>query len=123
MAKAPDPFHEFVMELFAPLGPVSVRRMFGGAGVYAGGVMFALLADETIFLKADDTLRAALTEDGCYPFVWQRPSDGALIDLGYVSLPSTALDDPDEAVIWGRKALAVARAKAAARPVRKRKKP
>jgi DNA transformation protein len=46
-----------------------------------------------------------------------------LIDLGYVSLPSTALDDPDEAVIWGRKALAVARAKAAARPVRKRKKP
>jgi TfoX/Sxy family transcriptional regulator of competence genes len=49
--------------------------------------------------------------------------NGAEIDLGYVSLPSAALDDPDEAVTWGRKALAVARAKAAAKPIRKRKKP
>ena len=42
MAKPPDPFHEFVMELFAPMGPVTVRRMFGGAGVFKDGLMFAL---------------------------------------------------------------------------------
>lgn len=44
--KTTDPFHEFVAELFAPLGSVSIRRMFGGAGVYFEGVMFALLADD-----------------------------------------------------------------------------
>lgn len=123
MPKPPDPFHEFVAELFRGLGQVTIKRMFGGAGVWHEGIMFALLADDTIFIKADAPLRAALTEEGSYPFVWQRPSDGAEIDLGYVSLPSAALDDPDEAVIWGRKALAVARAKAVAKPVRKRKKP
>ncbi|MBK8198665.1 MAG: TfoX/Sxy family protein [Acidobacteria bacterium] len=123
MAKAPDPFHEFVAELFHGLGPVTIKRMFGGAGVWQDGVMFALLADDTIFLKADPALRAALTEEGSYPFVWERPSDSKQIDLGYVSLPSSALDDADEAVTWGRKALGVAReAKLKAPPPRKRKK-
>lgn len=123
MAKAPDPFHEFVAELFHGLGPVTIKRMFGGAGVWQDGVMFALLADDTVFLKADAALRAALAEAGGYPFVWERPSDGKQIDLGYVSLPSAALDDPDEAAQWGRRALAVAReAKLKAPPPRKKKK-
>lgn len=121
--KAPDPFHEFVAELFGGLGPLTIKRMFGGAGVWQDGIMFILLADETIFLKADAPLREALMAEGSYPFVWERPSDGKEIDLGYVSLPSAALDDPDEALIWGRKALAVARdAKLKAPPPRKRKK-
>lgn len=59
-----DSFHDFVRELFAGLGRVRINRMFGGAGVYAGDVMFALLADETIYLKADDSLKAALIEGG-----------------------------------------------------------
>ena len=58
MAKAPAPFHEFVMELFAPMGPVNVRRMFGGAGVFRDGLMFALLSDYVIYLKTDAALRA-----------------------------------------------------------------
>ena len=58
MAKPPDPFHEFVIELFAPMGPVSVKRMFGGAGVFRDGLMFALIADDTLFLKTDAALRA-----------------------------------------------------------------
>jgi len=124
MAKPPDPFHEFVIELFAPLGPVTIRRMFGGAGVYADGVMFALLADETIFLKTDAELRAALASEGCEPFLWIRPSDGKAIDMGYVGLPVDALDNAEEASRWGRRALAVAlAAKSAGKPPRKRKKP
>ena len=59
MAKPPDAFHEFVMELFTPMGPVSVRRMFGGAGVFKDGLMFALLSDDVIYLKTDAALRAA----------------------------------------------------------------
>lgn len=123
MPKPPDPFHEFVTELFAPMGPVSIRRMFGGAGVFRDGLMFALLGDETIYLKTDATLRADLEAEGCAPFLWTKPSTGEEIDMGYVSLPSSAMDDPDEASAWARRALAVARTKAAAKPVAKKKKP
>ncbi|MCR6643409.1 MAG: TfoX/Sxy family protein [Terricaulis sp.] len=67
---AGDSFHDFVRELFAGLGPIQIKRMFGGAGVYAEGRMFALLADEVIYLKADAALKAALEVQGCGPFVW-----------------------------------------------------
>ncbi|MFN3912344.1 TfoX/Sxy family protein [Hyphomonas sp.] len=122
MAKPPDPFHEFVAELFAPMGPVSIRRMFGGAGVFRDGLMFALLGDDTIYLKTDAALRADLEAEGCAPFLWTKPSTGEEIDMGYVSLPSSAMDDPDEASQWGKRALAAAKAKAAAKPVPRKKK-
>ena len=108
MAKPPDPFHEFVMELFAPMGPVSVRRMFGGAGVFRDGLMFALLSDDVIYLKTDADLRAELEAEGCEPFIWTRPSDGKQTDMGYLSLSPDAMDEADLASEWGRKAFAVA---------------
>ncbi len=122
MAKAPDPFHAFVAELFAGVGPVIIRRMFGGAGVFCEGIMFALLADDVIYLKADAALRRELLAQGSAPFIWTRPSDGRQIDLGYVSLPTVALDEPDEAARWARRALGIARSlkRAARRPTRRR---
>lgn len=119
---ADNSFHEFVKELFAGLGPVQVKRMFGGAGGYADGVMFLLLADDAIYLKADDALKAELRAQGCGPIVWEPqsgPRAGERVDLGYWRLPDSALDDPDEAMIWGRKALTIAKAKAAAKKPRK----
>lgn len=116
-------FHEFVRELFEGLGPVQIKRMFGGAGGYADGVMFLLLGDDTIYIKADDALKAELAEAGSGPFVWEPrsgPRAGEKVDLGYWRLPESALDDPDEAVVWGRKALAIAKAKAAAKPKKKK---
>jgi DNA transformation protein len=122
---AADSFHDFVRELFAGLGPVQIKRMFGGAGGYADGLMFLLLADEAIYLKTDDALRVELREAGSGPFLWtpqSGPRAGEKVEMSYWRLPDSALDDPEEAAIWGRKALAVARAKAAAKPKRKKKK-
>ncbi|HWA00731.1 MAG TPA: TfoX/Sxy family protein [Caulobacterales bacterium] len=113
-----DSFHEFVQELFAGLGQVQIKRMFGGAGGYADGVMFLLLDDETIYIKVDDALKRELAKEGSGPFVWapqSGPRAGERIDLGYWRLPDAALDDPEEATRWGRKALGAAKAKAASK--------
>ena len=118
-----DSFHDFVRELFAGMGRVEIRRMFGGAGGFRDGLMFLLIADDTIHIKANDNaLKNELIAEGSGPFVWipqNGPRKGEQIDLGYWRLPASALDDPDEAVAWGRKAFALARAKAAARKPKK----
>lgn len=122
MSKARDPFFDFVEELFAPLGPVRIRKMFGGAGVFADDVMFGLIADEIVHLKTDEALRADMAAEGCEPFVWTRPTDGKEFDMGYLSLPIDAAEDPEEASRWGRKALDVALKAKAAKPKRKPRK-
>lgn len=122
---ADNSFHDFVRELFAGMGPVQIKRMFGGAGGYADGVMFLLLADDAIYLKTDAALKVELSEEGSGPFIWipdSGPRKGEHVEMGYWRLPDSALDDPDEAARWGRKALAVAKAKAAAKPKPKAKK-
>ncbi len=103
-------FHAFAQELFSGMGPVSVRRMFGGAGIFAGDLMFALIDDDTIFIKADDALKADLAALGSVAWTYLRANRTR--EMGYWRLPESALDDPDEAAEWGRRALAVAKAKA-----------
>src|SRR5437016_1345264 len=112
-------FHSFVEELFAGLGPVRIRRMFGGAGIYAGEVMFALIDDDTIYLKTDEALRAELAAEGSVGWVYSR-APGKWEETSYWRLPEAALDDPDEAARWARKALAVAQAKAAEKRPKRR---
>ena len=118
MPKPPDPFHEFVAELFQPLGPVTIKRMFGGAGVYAHDVMFALLADEQIYLKVDEALQSELEDEGSGPFRFEM-KDGKVAEMKYFRLPDIAMDDDEEASNWGRKALDVAlKAKSKKKPKR-----
>ena len=116
---------EFAEELFAALG-VSTRKMFGGAGLYAEGVMFGLIdGDEVIYLKADDALRAELAAEGSTPWIYTYPSGpraGEAMEMGYMSLPEGALDDPQDACAWGRRAIEVALRANAARPAKRRRK-
>ena len=117
-------FNDFVRELFADVGAIQIKRMFGGAGGYANGVMFLLLADDVIYLKVDAALKQELAQEGSGPFLWtptSGPRAGENVEMGYWRLPDAALDSPDEAALWGRKALAVAQAAARAKPKAKRK--
>jgi DNA transformation protein len=114
---------ELVAELLEGLGGVSIRRMFGGAGVYAQGVMFALVDDDVTYLKVNDGLRADLEAEGSIQWAYVAPSGpraGQRMQMGYWSLPEAALDDPEAACAWARRALEAALAKQAAKP---RKKP
>jgi DNA transformation protein and related proteins len=107
---------EAIRDLFASLGPVRTRRMFGGQGVYAGELMFALEADGELFLKVDDSTVPAFRAAGSRPFVYER--DGRATQMSYWRLPDPALDDPDEAARWGRLGLEAARRAATAKPKR-----
>ena len=107
-------FGEWVCEHFAALGPLEIKRMFGAAAVYANGLIFALLDDGMVWLKADEINAPLLIEAGARQFTYPT-RDGALMALAYWSLPESALDDPEEAVDWARQSIAAARRKAAAR--------
>jgi DNA transformation protein len=95
------------------VGPVRVRKMFGGAGVCAGERMFALIAQGLVYLKVNDALKADLAGVGSQPFVWIPPSgprQGQKVEMSYWRLPDEALDDPEIAAKWARRASAVANA-------------
>jgi DNA transformation protein and related proteins len=113
----------FACDLLSGVGRVEARRMFGGAGLYADGVMFGLIDDGRIHLKVDEALKRDLVEAGAVPWIYTErkgPKAGVPQETSYWSLPECALDDPEEASDWGRRALAVAQALKATGPKRRR---
>ena len=94
-------------DLFESLGPIRTRRMFGGTGIYAEGVMFALEAYGEIYLKADAEAEPRYRAAGSHPFVYEK--EGKRATMSYWRIPDAALDDPEEAGRWGRIALDAAR--------------
>lgn len=97
----------FLKELLAPLGPVQARRMFGGAGLYLDGVMFALIADEVVYLKADDETSKAFEDEGLEPFTYEGKAKP--VQMSYWRAPDRLFDDQDEFVEWAGVALGAAR--------------
>lgn len=113
-------FGDWVREHFVALGPLQIKPMFGGASVYADGLIFALLDDGVVWMKADDTNAPALIAAGARQFSFPT-KDGQTMTMGYWSLPDSAVDDPEEAVAWARRSMDVAARKAAAKRPRKPK--
>jgi DNA transformation protein len=99
-------FVDFVLESLRPLGGVSARRMFGGHGIYRDGVMFALVADDQLYLKVDDGNRAAYDAQGLQPFTYT--GKGRPIRMSYYEAPSEGFDDPEILGDWAREAYAAA---------------
>ena len=111
---ASDGFAEFLREQLAPLGRVSMRRMFGKTGVFCDGVMFGMVTDNMLYLRVDDHNRAAFKEAESFPPL-SYEKKGCTIDLSFWRAPERLFDEPDELVAWAREALAAARRVAAKR--------
>lgn len=97
--------NERIHELFAGVGPVSIRKMFGGKSVYRDGVIFAIDLDDELMLKADETSSADFLAAGCRQWVYTHAKTGRVTAMPYWSTPDDALDDPDEMTPWARKAI------------------
>jgi DNA transformation protein len=96
-----------LMDVLRPLGGVSPRRMFGGAGIFRDGLMFALISDDELYLKADATTVPAFEAEGLGPFIYET-KNGARTLPSYWRAPERLLDDDDEMRIWCRRAAEVA---------------
>ena len=105
---ASDSFAEFLREQLAPLGRVTLRRMFGKTGVFCDGVMFGMVTEDTLYLRVDDHNRATFKEAESFPPL-SYEKKGSTIDLSFWRAPERLLDEPDELVTWAREALAAAR--------------
>ena len=110
-----------VDELFAAFGPVRIKRMFGGHGLYADGLMFALETRGVLYLKCGPSNEAAFEAEGLEPFGYDTKT-GRHVLTSYRRAPEAALDDPDEMATWARGALLAAKAADAAKPAKSRKK-
>lgn len=108
MATDPE-FLGHVRDLFADLGEISTGRMFSGTSLYLDGdVMFAAILGGTVWMKSDESTRAAFEAAGSQAFSYSRKTGTRLVP-SLMSLPDAALDDPEEALRWARMSLPPAR--------------
>lgn len=96
-----------LIDLFAPFGPVTVRRMFSGFGISADGTNFALALRSGLYLRADADSIPRFAAEGCAPFSYQTKARTVMV-ASYWQLPERLYDDADELAEWARTALAAA---------------
>jgi DNA transformation protein len=111
---ASDDFAEFLRDQLAPVGRITMRRMFGKTGVFCDGVMLGMVTDNTLYFRVDDGNRATFKEAESFPPL-NYEKKGETIDLAFWRAPERLFDEPEELIAWARAALAAARRVAAKR--------
>ena len=91
-------FVDSLDDVFALFGLVSAKRMFGGYGIYHNGLMFGLVADEVLYLKADDISVDEFEQHGSRPFEYEK--NGKIVKMSYYLAPDEIYDDPEKAKEW-----------------------
>lgn len=99
-------FKDYVVDQLRALGGASARAMFGGFGIYKGGVMFGLIASDELYFKVDETNQPDFAARKSKPFVYE--GKGKPISMSYWRVPDDVLEDPDEIKTWAMKAYDVA---------------
>ncbi|HUV35707.1 MAG TPA: TfoX/Sxy family protein [Patescibacteria group bacterium] len=100
-----EAYLRYVVDQLAVFGPVAPRRMFGGAGLYRNGTMFALIADDVLYFKVDDSNRQDYETMDSEPF---RPYAGKTTVMSYYEVPADIVENRDELAAWAIGAYAAA---------------
>jgi DNA transformation protein len=95
-------FIEFLNETFEEFGLVDSVKMFGGYGIYHDGIMFGLVENDTLYLKADETTRELFESKGLAQFQYSRA--GKVVKMSYYRAPDEIYDDRDKAAVWASRA-------------------
>lgn len=111
-------FLEFAKETFAPFGEITIRRMFGGAGMYCDDLYFAIADDDVVYFKVDDVSRGEFESAGLSPFQFEM-KDGSMASMSYYNAPEVIFDDEDELKRWTTLALDAARRAKKLKPKKK----
>lgn len=114
-----DGFRSFVLDQLDELGDVTARSMFGGVGLYRGGIFFGIIARDVLYLKVDEATRPDYERVGMEPF---RPYPDRAGTMQYYTVPIDVLESGIELIEWARKAVVVAERAGKEKP-RKRKSP
>lgn len=112
---------DFLIELFAGFGPVTIRRMFSGFGISADGTNFALALRGGLYLRADEQSIPRFEAEGSKPFSYQTRAKTVTV-ASYWTLPERLYDDPEEMTDWARASLAAAQRAALRKRARVKKK-
>ncbi len=113
-----EQFKDHVLDLLAPIDGLAVKRMFGGAGIFRDGLMFALMIDDRLYFKIDEKTKADFAAMHSEAFTYRR--GGKTITLSYFEAPEDLLDDGDEIIIWAGRAWEAARRAAKPKPEKKK---
>jgi DNA transformation protein len=103
---------DFLIDLFAPFGPVTIKRMFSGFGISVDGVNFAIALRSGLYFRADEATIARFEAEGAKPFQYQTRAKTVTVN-SYWELPARLFDEPDELPEWARAALEAAQRAAA----------
>ena len=111
---------EFLIDLFADFGPVTIRRMFSGYGISADGTNFALALRSGLYFRADDATIPQFEAEGSKPFQYQTRAKTVTV-ASYWELPARLFDDSEELAVWAKAALAAAQRAASKKRPKARK--
>lgn len=98
--------NDAIADLFAGLGPVDIRRLFGGKGIYHRDIIVAIELRGELMLKGDAELAKELQAAGSRQWTYINSRHGKLVSMPYWTVPDGAVDDPDEMAVWARKSYA-----------------
>jgi DNA transformation protein and related proteins len=98
---------EYLHEVFELFGPIKIRKMFGGYGIYHQGLMFALVADDALYLKTDSENLDYFEDEGLGPFEYNK--GGKVVKMSYYLGPDEIMDDREQAAVWARRSFEAAR--------------
>ena len=99
-------FAYYVVEITQSIGPVYAKRMFGGHGIFLDGLMFGLIADKTLYLKADKESEPEFTDLDLEAFSYNK--NGKQMKMSYFQAPEEALENMDVMNVWANKAYSAA---------------
>ena len=99
-------FIEYLHEVFELFGPITARRMFGGYGIYHEGLMFGLVSNDTLYLKADAGNAGHFDKEGLGKFEYQK--GGKVMKIAYYQAPAEILEDREQAAEWACRSYAAA---------------